>query len=56
MGKYHGGRVIPEHPPRGESQANGPVEEAGQLIREYALVLKDQIEAHAKVKLVMMMS
>ena len=30
VGKYHGGLIIPEGPPVGESQANGRVEEAGK--------------------------
>ena len=51
LAKYHGGRVIPEHPPRGESQSNGIVEEAGKTCREYARVLKEQLEHRAKCKL-----
>ena len=38
------GRTIPESPPKGESQANGRVEEAGKRIREYVRTDKDQIE------------
>ena len=30
LGRYHGGRIIPEQPPPGESQANGKPEEAGK--------------------------
>ena len=29
VAKYHGGKVIPENIPRGESQSNGTVEEGG---------------------------
>ena len=32
LGQFHGGRVIPETPPRNESQSNGIVEEAGKTI------------------------
>ena len=51
LAKYHGGRVILEAPPRGESQSNGTVEEAGKTIREYTRVLKEQIEHKANLKL-----
>ena len=44
LAKCNRGTVIPERPPRGESRANGLVEEAGKTIREYAKVYKDQIE------------
>ena len=36
LAKYHGGRIVPECPPKGESQANGVVEQAGQMVREFA--------------------
>ena len=51
LAKYHGGRVIVEHPPKGESQSNGLVEEAGKTIREYVRVLRDHIEFHADIDL-----
>ena len=44
LGKYHGGRITPEQPPPGESQANGRVEEAGKTIRGIVKVFKDSIE------------
>ena len=44
LARYHGGRVVPEDVPRGESQSNGTVEEAGKTVREYARVLKAQLE------------
>ena len=48
-----GGKVISEKPPKGESQSNGAVEEAGKRVREVAKVLKDMIEhkVTGKVKL-----
>ena len=49
IAKYHGGKVVQEHPPRGESQSNGAVENAGKTVREYARVLREQIEYHTKV-------
>ena len=39
VARYVGGRVIPEDVPRGESQSNGTVEEAGKTAREYTRVL-----------------
>ena len=51
VSKFHGGKVVPEAPARGESQSNGAIEEAGKTIREYVRVLKDQIETNAKIKL-----
>ena len=46
-----GGRVSLEGPPKGESQSNGAVEEAGKTIREFARVLKSQVEYYAHVEL-----
>jgi len=43
-GRLLGGRVIPEHPPKGESQSNGRAEEAGKTVRGFTRVLKEQIE------------
>ena len=51
VGRYHGGRIIPELPAKGESQSNGAVEEAGKTVREYTRVLKEQVEDKAKIKL-----
>ena len=33
LGKFHGGRIIPEESPKSESQSNGAVEEAGKTVR-----------------------
>ena len=43
-GRYHGGIVTPEHPPKGESQSNGVVEGAGRIVRDFVRVLKGQME------------
>ncbi len=51
VAKYHGGRIVTEGPARGESASNGLVEQAGQLIREYARVFKEQIEEKSEVML-----
>ena len=51
VAKYHGGRVIPEAPAKGESPSNGLVEEAGKTSREFTRVLKDQLECKAKMEL-----
>ena len=51
VARYVGGRVVPEDVPRGESQSNGTVEEAGKTVREYTRVLKEQVEACAGVQL-----
>ena len=51
VAKYHGGKVTPEQPPRGESQSNGKVEETGKTIREMVKVFKDQIEEKANMEL-----
>ncbi len=48
---YHGGRVSPEAPAKGESQSNGRVEEAGKTVREFARVLKEQIEEKADMEI-----
>ena len=50
VGRYLGGRVVPENPPKGESQSNGRIEETVKTIRGYAKVLKSQIEEEAKIK------
>ena len=49
VGRLLGGRVIPEAPPKGESQANGRAEEAGKTIRGFARVLKSHLEEEAEV-------
>ena len=46
-----GGRVVLEQPPKGESQSNGVVEEAGKTIREFARLFKDQLEDKTGVKI-----
>ena len=51
VAKYHGGRVVPEGPAKGESQSNGVVEEAGKTVREFVRVLKEQLEHEADVEL-----
>ena len=51
VGKLLGGRVIPENPPKGESQSNGRIEDAGKTIRGFVKVIKDQVETEAAVKL-----
>ena len=51
LAKYHGGRMIPEGPPKGESHSNGAIEEAGKTIREFTRVYKDQVEEKAGIKL-----
>ena len=51
LAKYHGGKVVPERPPVGEHQSNGAIEEAGKTTREYARVLKLQLEDKAKMEL-----
>ena len=51
LARYHGGKVVPENPPRGESQSNGTVEEAGKTVREFVRVFKEQVEHSAKVEL-----
>ena len=51
VGRLLGGRIIPENPPKGESQSNGRIEEAGRTVRGFVRVLKDQIEDNAKISL-----
>ena len=51
VGKYLGGRVIPENPPKGESQANGRIEESGKTIRGFVKVLKSQLEEKAGINI-----
>jgi hypothetical protein len=49
VGRLLGGRVIPESPPKGESQANGRIEDAGKTIRGFAKVMRDQLEDNARI-------
>jgi hypothetical protein len=51
VARYHGGEVIPETPPKGESQSNGCAEEAGKTVREFTRVLKIQLEDKAQLKI-----
>ena len=46
-----GGKVVPEGPPKGESQSNGAVEEAGKTVREFVRVLKEHLEYYANMQL-----
>ena len=51
LAKFHGGKVVPEDPPRGEIQSNGTVEEAGKTVRELVsrfLVGKDGLTAYER--------
>ena len=45
LSRYHGGKITPEQPPKGESSSNGKVEEAGKTTRSLAKVFKDMIES-----------
>ena len=36
VARFHGGKVIPEKPAKGESQSNGVVEEVGRTTRGFA--------------------
>ena len=51
LARYHGGKVIQESPPKGESQSNGAVENAGKTVREFVRVLKEQVEEYASISL-----
>ena len=46
LSRYHGGRITPEQPAKGESSSNGKVEEAGKTTRSIAKVFKDMIETN----------
>ena len=49
LARFHGGVVIPARPAKGESQSNGTVEGAGRVARDFARVLKEQIEKKANM-------
>ncbi len=51
IGRYHGGNITPEQPPKGEHQSNGFLEEAGRTIRDMVRVLKCQLEARLNIRL-----
>ena len=51
LARCHGGRITPEHPPRGEHQANGLAEVTGRHIRDHARVLKLHLQARLKRKI-----
>ena len=51
MARFHGGEVIPEEPPRGESQSNGAVEQAVKIVKGFARVLKEQLEDKANMNI-----
>ena len=44
LSRYHGGKITPEQPTKGESSSNGKVEEAGKTTRSLVKVFKDMIE------------
>ena len=50
LAKFHGGKVVPEDPPRGESQSNGTFEEAGKTVREFVRVLREHVQDKAEVE------
>ena len=51
IAKFHGGVTIPEASAKNESQSNGRVEEAGKTVREFARVMKEQLDDNAKITL-----
>ena len=51
LAKFHGRKVVPEDPPRGESQSNGTVEEAGKTVREFVRVPREHVQDKAEVEL-----
>ena len=44
VGRFHGGRAVPEQSARGESESNGAVERAARTVVELTRVLKEQVE------------
>ena len=51
LAKFHGGKVVPENPPRGESESDGTVEEAGKTVREFVRFLRSHVQDKAEVEL-----
>ena len=51
LAKFHGRKVVPEDPTRGESQSNGTVEEADKTVREFVRVLREHVQDKAEVEL-----
>ena len=51
LAKFLGGKVVPEDPPREESQSNGTLEEAGKTVREFVRVLREHVQDKAGVEL-----
>ena len=51
LARYHGGQVVLESPAKGESQSNGVVEQAGQLVEEFVVVWKEHIEAKTGISI-----
>ena len=50
LAKFHGGKVVPEDPLRGESQSNWTVEEAGKTVREFVRLLREHVQEKAEVE------
>ena len=44
MMKYHGGKVVPERPPKGDKAEHALAEGVGKTIREYVCTFISQIE------------
>ena len=51
VARAHGGKVVLEKPPKGESQSNGVIEEAGKTVREFTRVLKEHLEDKLQLKM-----
>ena len=45
LAKQQGGRIVIDRLPKGESQSNGAVEEAGKTVREFVNLMRDVVEA-----------
>ena len=50
VGKSLGERVIPENPPKGESQSDVRVEDAGKKIKGFVRLRKDKAETEAALQ------
>ena len=48
LAKFHGGEVVPEHSPPGESQANGAAEENGKSVLGLAVTMLEQVCANVE--------